>query len=469
MQEYLRTSAAGCGPKRGPDHSSAGAVLAERHGPKILGKLLAYAVAGHHSGLPDGVTDLPRRLQKPVPPGVALSPEAEALLAGLPGLLLALRKRTVGFQLMFFIRMLFSCLVDADSLCTEAFMDPNRAAWRSGYPALPDLRQRLAAHMAVLAADAQPTAVNALRAEVLAACGERAAQAPGLFSLTVPTGGGKTLASLSFALNHALTHGLRRVIYVIPYTNIIEQNAAVFRMALGDLGPEAVLEHHSNFEWPDEADEGQETRRARLAVENWDAPVVVTTSVQFFESLFASKRSACRKLHNIARSVVVLDEAQMLPTEYLRPCLEALRELCTNYGTSAVLCTATQPALNKGELPDGLDGVREIAPEPEELYARLRRTRVTDLGSLDDAALAARLAGHDQVLCILNTRAQARGSIRSWPGSGTETTPKVPLGKTDFSIFRPACARHTAPGSWGASGNGYWTVCRAGLSLDAVG
>lgn len=414
VQEYLRASAAGRGPRRGPDHSSAGAVLAERHGPNVLGKLLAYVVAGHHSGLPDGVNDLPRRLHKPVPPGVALPPELEAVLPGLPGLPLRLRRKAAGFQLMFFTRMLFSCLVDADSLATEAFTSPDRAAWRCGYPPLADLRQRLAAHMARLAAGAAPTAVNALRAEVLAACRERAALDPGLFSLTVPTGGGKTLASLAFALDHALAHGLRRIIYVIPYTSIIEQSAAVFRKALGDPesaespGPGAVLEHHSNFEWPDEADEGQQTRRARLAVENWDAPVVVTTNVQFFESLFASRRSACRKLHNIARSVVVLDEAQILPTEYLRPCLEALRELCANYGASVVLCTATQPALNKGELSDGLDGVREIAPDPEGLYARLRRTRVTDLGPLDDTALAARLAGHDRVLCILNTRAQAR-------------------------------------------------------------
>lgn len=408
VQEYLRASAVGRGPGRGPDHSSAGAVLAARHGPGVLGRLLAYAVAGHHGGLPDGVSDLPRRLQKPVPPDVALWPELEALLSGLPGLPLRLRRRTVGFQVMFFTRMLFSCLVDADSLGTEEFMSPDRAAWRCGYPSLADIRQRLDAHMAGLAAGAKPTAVNALRAEVLAACRERATLAPGLFSLTVPTGGGKTLSSLSFALDHALAHGLRRIIYVIPYTSIIEQSAAVFRKALGDLGPGAVLEHHSNFEWPDEADEGQDTRRARLATENWDAPLVVTTNVQFFESLFASRRSACRKLHNIARSVVVLDEAQMLPTEQLRPCLEALRELCVNYGVSVVLCTATQPALNKEELPDGLDGVREIAPNPEGLYARLRRTRVTDLGPLDDTALAARLAGHDRVLCILNTRAQAR-------------------------------------------------------------
>ena len=223
--------------------------------------------------------------------------------------------------------------------------------------------------------------MNRERATILAACREAAAERPGLFTLTVPTGGGKTLASLAFALEHALAHSLDRVIYVIPYTSIIEQNAAVFREA---LGAEAVLEHHSAFiDDPKTAPEAQD--KLRLAMENWDAAVVVTTAVQFFESLFADRPSRCRKLHNIARSVVILDEAQTLPLPLLRPCVAALDELARNYGTSVVLCTATQPALIETDdeatsFKGGFRDVREIAPEPKRLYQTFKRVTVERLG-----------------------------------------------------------------------------------------
>jgi len=413
VQDYLRRSAKGEASLRGPDHSTAGALEAlARYGDK-LGRLLSYVTAGHHGGLPDGVVGFERRLAKIFPP---LTEPTTTLLDALPalkGLPLAPRSSALGFQFMFFVRMLFSCLVDADSLCTEAFTSPDKAAWRRGYLSLPEMKARLDAHLADIIAEAKNTKVNRLRAEILSACRANAADAPGLFSLTVPTGGGKTLSSLAFALDHAQAHGLERVIYVIPYTSIIEQNAAVFRRALEQRDGEAVLEHHSNFEPPPsknaEDEEGEEYSRARLAAENWDAPLVVTTNVQFFESLFASRRSPCRKLHNIARSVVVLDEAQMLPPDFLLPCIETLRELGANYGASVVLCTATQPALKRrDEFKRGLDGVREIAPEPTRLYEELKRVRVTDLGKLDDAALAARLADHSQALCIVNTRRHAR-------------------------------------------------------------
>ena len=218
-------------------------------------------------------------------------------------------------------------------------------------------------------------------------------------------------ASLAFALDHAVRHGCSRVIYVIPYMSIIEQTAAVFRDALRD-GPDDdadfVLEHHSTF---DEArTSNREAReKLRLAMQNWDAPVVVTTAVQFFESLFANRPSRCRKLHRIANSVVILDEAQTLPLQYLRPCVAVLDELARNWRTSVVLCTATQPALGKsGDFPEGFEAVRELAPEPTRIYQALKRTRIRLQGVVGDADLAKRLTDFPQVLCIVNTRGHAR-------------------------------------------------------------
>ncbi len=395
------------------DHSTAGAALA-RDLLEDQGKLLAYALAGHHTGLPDGKSDDPsclaHRLQRAEVPSVPQwlgQAESPGDVPFTPA------QGRMGFQCAFFIRMLYSCLVDADFLDTEAFLDHGRSALRGGYPDLAALWEGLRVTLDGFRAKVHATPVNVWRSWVLSWCLAAAEEAPGLFSLTVPTGGGKTLSSLAFALKHALAHGLDRIIYVIPYTSIIEQNAEVFRQALGAAGKEAVLEHHSNFD-PRRIEEdpaGGETlaRRLDLAAENWDAPLVVTTNVQFFESLFAHRSSRCRKLHNIAKSVVILDEAQMLPPPLLRPCLEALRELYQSYGATVVLCTATQPALARREdFPFGLDAPREIVRDVAGLFAALRRTRIVTLGKLSDADLAARLRGHEQVLCVVNTRRHAR-------------------------------------------------------------
>ena len=390
------------------DHSTAAARLAaQRLGPP--GKLLAYILAGHHAGLPDaGSPARPDSLTARLDPRKAL-PDCSAFAKEiqLPDSLPAPRPRRVGrpgFALSFLTRMIFSCLVDADFLDTESFCEPPRAALRPGPAGLPALLGALDSHIDAKAASANPTPVNIRRAEILRACRERAALPPGWFSLTVPTGGGKTLSSLAFALRHAVAHGLDRVIYAVPFTSIIEQNAQVFRDALGEP---AVLEHHSNFDpAPQSDDQAALYDRLRLTAQNWDSPLVVTTNVQFFESLFAARPSRCRKLHNIARSVIVLDEAQMLPTDYLRPCLAALAELVANYGATVVLCTATQPALH--ELIPGRPAVTELAPDPAALHAALRRVRVHRAGPLDDDTLSARLAAHDQVLCVVNTRRHAR-------------------------------------------------------------
>lgn len=404
------------------DHSTRGAMVAvERYGN--VGQLLAYAIAGHHAGLANGMeggerTALRERLRgTDLPPlldqwqqEIGL-PDASALKP--PPIKGHSRERS-GFQLAFLVRMLFSCLVDADFLDTEAYYDKlagRTSARDAAVPDLPALRHRLDAHMAGFSAESP---VNRIRAEILRHVRAGAEQTPGLFSLTVPTGGGKTLASLAFALDHAIRHGLRRVIFVIPFTSIVEQNAAVFRQALGPWGETAVLEHHSAF--ADDPRDSKEARdKVRLAMENWDAPIIVTTAVQFFESLFADRPSKCRKLHHIANSVVILDEAQTMPLKVLRPCVAALDELARNYRSSVVLCTATQPALTAPDVAAGIEGfegglenVRELAPEPARLFEQLKRVTVRHVGALDDGDLLSQLREREQVLCIVNNRRHAR-------------------------------------------------------------
>ena len=399
------------------DHATWGAQIArQRYGQ--VGTLLAYGIAGHHAGLANGVsgeqrTALTERLAtgalEALPPLLPVW-EREIELPSRVSLPMGFRPVPArgAFQLALLARMVFSCLVDADFVDTDNFYRQieGRAPRpeRQG-PALAALRERLDAYLARFPREG---GINPLRSEILRHVRGQASQAPGLFSLTVPTGGGKTLASLAFALDHAIVHGLRRVIYVIPFTSIVEQNAAVFRQAFGDLGEDAVLEHHSAF-YDDTRAELESLEKRRLAMENWDSPVVVTTAVQFFESLFADRPARCRKLHNIAGSVVILDEAQTLPLPLLRPSVALLDELALNYRTSVVLCTATQPALGKAQgFKDGLEQVRELAPEPPRLYQALRRVGVRHVGALDDEALAAHLREREQVLCIVNNRRHAR-------------------------------------------------------------
>jgi CRISPR-associated endonuclease/helicase Cas3 len=392
------------------DHSTAGAQHAARLG--LPGRLLSYCIAGHHAGLPDnegGESGLTARLEKCVEPfGAAGDSFLKLALPSLPTF--KTRKGASlernGFTLTFFTRMLFSCLVDADFLDTEAFVDSERAARRpkGDHASCVELLERLNTHLEEKQQVAPDSHVNRVRREVLEACRNQAKLPPGLFSLNVPTGGGKTLSSLAFALAHAAEHGLRRVVYAIPFTSIIEQTANVFRDALGDLRAE-VLEHHSNI--PSDDPERQ-SERSRLAAENFDASLIVTTNVQIFESLFAARTSRCRKLHRLARSVIILDEAQTLPPELLEPTLAALEELVNNYGTTVVLCTATQPAVEHRErFPIGLREVRPLIDEPTRLHLSLKRTSVTFLGLTTNDDLVARLRGERQALCVVNSRRHA--------------------------------------------------------------
>ncbi len=392
------------------DHSTAGAIHAvEQLG--VRGRILAYLIAGHHAGLPDwnsveeGQSSLCSRLGTGKEKGYL----QEALTGGAPQSLL---QRDMPQELppcgtdtswALWIRMLFSCLVDADFLDTEAFMDSDKIKQRGAYPGLPQLLRRFDTHMANKAARAENNAVNRIRAGVLRQCREKFVESPGLFSLTVPTGGGKTLSSMAFALNHAVHHSKKRVIYVIPYTSILEQTADVFRKI---FGVDNVVEHHSNL------DPAKEDARSRLATENWDAPIMVTTNVQFFESLFAAKTSRCRKLHNIVNSVVVLDEAQLLPPEFLNPVLHVMRDLAKGYGVSIVLSTATQPAFSPRPKFHGLEGVRELMADPDALYSNLERVDVhlpkRGNGCQDWAQIANELQQFSSVLCIVNSRKDCR-------------------------------------------------------------
>ena len=416
------------------DHSTRGAKLAlERYGP--VGYLLAYAIAGHHAGLANGKgtgkrTSLQDRLQKNLPK--LLDSWEDEIAPASPCTIVApkafrSKREQENFQYAFLIRMIFSCLVDADFLDTENFF-----ARIKGKPitrdfdgvSLQDLGSRLDRHLQRFDAHNADTNVDSerhknilgWRSEILASVRKKADFEPGLFSLTVPTGGGKTLTSLAFALDHAIRHNLRRIIYVIPFTSIIDQNATVFREALGDLG-HVVLEHHSAFveKTPNKRtpDEYQSRTKLSLAMENWDAPIVVTTAVQFFESLFANRPSKCRKLHNIASSVIILDEAQTIPLSVLRPCMAALDELASNYCTSIVLCTATQPALTAPNFADGFENVRELAPEPEMMFERFKRVHVTHRGLLRDDQLIQEIVSREQVLCIVNNRRHARSLFNS--------------------------------------------------------
>lgn len=417
------------------DHSTAGARKVSSSLPQI-GQLLAYLIAGHHAGLADWNQngepgDLERRLHRSVIPDWEKNCPGELLqLPELPPLPIRRSKtrQVVASRHAFFARLLFSCLVDADFLATEAFMNPDarrqRPEWPSGI--LQRMDTGLSDHFSrTFGPPIGPIPEH--RESVRRDCIQAAPQSPGLFTLTVPTGGGKTLSSLAFALRHAATHGLRRVVYVIPYTSIIEQNAKVFRDAFEELAdslPEPlrsllVLEHHSNFDpketsHPESADP---TAVWKLASENWDSPLVVTTSVQFFESLHANKTSRCRKLHNLSRSVIILDEAQNLPVDLLAPCLESIRHLTRLAGSSVVLCTATQPAI--GKRPDPADpfnkialdlppdGSREIIRDVPGLFSAFKRVNLSPPAEWDDESLAARLLDHARALCILNTKRHA--------------------------------------------------------------
>lgn len=451
----------------GPDHSTAGAVYAVRK-LNHIGRILAYIIAGHHAGLPDWsydegkgkplhkrLSDGEARLQEALngdPPPEICNPIWNKSLTMSTPCIYGSDSREC---LHLWIRLLFSGLIDGDRLDTEAFMNPEKAVWRYGYPTLVELKKKYDAHMAEMERTSPDIPINQKRKQILERCREvgladLSDKQTGVYSLTVPTGGGKTLSSMGFALEHALKYGKKRIFVVIPYTSIIEQTAKDLRKV---FGIEAVLEHHCNL------DPEKESNRSRLAVENWDAPIIVTTNVQFFESLFAARTSACRKIHNIANSVVILDEAQTLPTDFLDPIVSVMKGLVRYFKTSIVLCTATQPVLNQEIISGpgkklrgfGKDEIQEIMLSPKKLYDDFQRVSVSmytpkashwvnkdkDKGEAGMAEeIANQLLGYEQVLCIVNTKSHARTLFELVKARSQDGVPVIHLSASMCPVHR---------------------------------
>lgn len=475
FQSYVRTDddahieGRGVG-KRDKSHSAAGALhamraLLERNGSfgRRAGKMLAMLIAAHHAGLYDSA-DLEERLagggaadsereyaeaidacRRHAPELLCISEGVDSakLFEAIPGL------ADEPLAQAMWVRMLFSALVDADFLDTEAYMDRGKSAQRAEFPPLSDYLVRLDARLEEISEEVRTAGrsddpVIRARAAVLADCRSAAEEPPGVFSLQVPTGGGKTLASLAFALRHAVRHGMDRVIVAIPYTSIVEQTADVLA---GMFGRENIVEHHSQADGEPDG----ETARSRLACENWDAPLIVTTNVQLFESLFAARTSRCRKLHRVRASVIVLDEAQTLPPPFLQPTLDALRLLTRGYRTTIVSCTATQPVLSdiarfdprrslRG-LVQGGKRPREIVRDVEPLYAQLQRVRLhwpADIDAVEEiASVASRLAERPAALAIVNTRRDAHDLVLALDAA-------APDGEPTLHLSAAMCGQHRA-------------------------
>lgn len=398
--------------KTGPNHSYVGAAIAQKQYPQIA-PLIAQPIAGHHRGLYD-YCDYIEETKRNLPQDVTLD---KPIPYQVPKL--ANPKR---FDLHHIVRILFSCLVDADSLDTESFMNPEQAKLRGSHATMPELLRMMDNHLQELKSNAPDTEVNRIRDYVQEQCIKESQGVGGFYSLTVPTGGGKTLASVLWALHHAVRNNLQRIIIAIPYTSIIVQTAATLKRIFGE---ENVLEHHSNIN-PEEIKDKMLRERLQLATENWDYPIIVTTNVQFFESLFSNKRSDCRKLHNIAKSAIILDEVQSLPLDFYQPIVDTLNTLQRVFGASVLFTTASQPILSgriEGANPkasfDALSSVHEIIPDAANLHDKLRRVKLQFMdGARSYDEIAEELSKHLQVLCIVNTRRDAKELYDRLPKEG---------------------------------------------------
>lgn len=417
FQDYLRDSNVEIEPDddedafskkpRRTDHATAGA----RHAEKQLGKkglLLSYCISGHHAGLPNGKhateTNLYKRIFDKKIPGInhsdknILNPDIN------PNSPFLKRENesldTSSVRVFIFIKMLYSCLVDADWLDTEKYCNPERySERRRNQNNFTELITLFNNHMQKLNNNSCMRPINKVRKEIYDMCFKAGKSKKGFYSLTVPTGGGKTLSSMAFALEHLANNKMDRIIYAIPYTSIIEQNAKVFKNI---FGKENVLEHHCNFDLEGDL-------KHLLSSQNWDFPIITTTNVQLFESIFSYRPSMSRKLHNIANSVIILDEAQILPVELLKPCLETMKSLVIDYGCSIVLCTATQPSLEKRkDFECGLEGVTEIVNGYQNVFDKLKRVEIKDIGKQSNEEITAKILKTQSALCIVNERKTAK-------------------------------------------------------------
>ena len=399
------------GPK--VNHSSAGSI--ELKNMDFVGFPCA---AGHHAGLSDLHPLISDKLKKKIPPYDDFRKDIHLMKVSDPAFTQGGDVQLPGFVLSFYIRMLFSCLVDADYLDTESFMSQGTVN-RSNGSDISELCGRMDKYIRENNWLNGEEGINLHRSRILQRCLDYGGESdPGLFTLTVPTGGGKTGASLAFALYHAQKNGMKRVIYVVPYCAIIDQTVDVYNRILGE---ENVLAHYSEADFMDSED-GKDSKHAeqkKLAAENWDMPVIVTTAVQFFESLFSNRPGKCRKIHNIADSVIVFDEAQTIPVDFLKPCVYAITELASHYHTTCILCTATQPSLEKFIKRYKEDAItNEISENTDELYHLFKRVDYENIGQKSEEEIALRLSGHKQVLCIVSTRSRARLLYEKLPENG---------------------------------------------------
>lgn len=417
FQEYIRDVNDIPGHKgytqEGKAHAYVGALIARQVYGKQATQLFCNPIASHHRGLYN-YHELGKWLTKSIPEEIDIITERPIL--NRPPFKMS------GDELHHLSRMMFSCLVDADYLNTEFFMDEPTSQLRGCHTSLQDLMPLLELYLDKLQLSSVQSDVNKIRQKVQACCREMSMNPRGFYSLTVPTGGGKTLSSLVWAMQHAVYHGLKRIVFAIPYTSIIVQTAAILKEIFGE---EAVLEHHSNFD-PNAINNPVHRHQAKLATENWDYPIIVTTNVQLFESMFSHRPSDCRKLHNLVNSIIVLDEVQTLPTDFLQPIVDALKTYRHLFGVSVLFTTASQPILSgiiEGCNPkacfSGLDVVKEIIPNDYVLHDKLRRVnlKIDDASSTYDE-IADRLTKHDKVLCIVNTRNDAREVFTRLPQEG---------------------------------------------------
>ncbi|MCI6161022.1 MAG: CRISPR-associated helicase Cas3' [Prevotella sp.] len=397
-------------------HAYVGALIAKEFYKPVL-PLLAYPIMSHHAGLYD-YPAYGRILEKPMPDNI------ERTAIGIKLDIPKLPSDTQSYDFNHIIRMLFSCLVDADYLDTEKFMNPSEASYRKGKKTLVELKPQLDNFLSNLKQNSNPSNLNTIREKIQDACSNTADDKSGFYSLTVPTGGGKTISSLVWAMNHAIKYNKKRIIIAIPYTSIIVQTAQVLRKIFGD---ENVLEHHSNISLDEVASGDSDlAEKMKLATENWDYPIIVTTNVQLFESMYSNRTSHCRKLHNLCNSVLILDEVQTLPTDFLQPILNALKAYQRQFGMSVLFTTASQPILGDYKSPnnpkihlDGINDIKEIIPADYRLYDSLRRVDIhMEKGSTTVNEIAAELTKHSKALCIVNTRKVAQEIFSKLPEEG---------------------------------------------------
>jgi CRISPR-associated endonuclease/helicase Cas3 len=456
------------------DHSTAGAQtvwreLKSRGGiAQIVGEVLAVCIASHHSGLidclrADGTDLLSKRLEKPDASshqGEALSQASEVVLTryrelidspdliyevhgAIRAICLKRESETITrFKVALLVRYLFSCLIDADRINTADFERPVLAKHRllGRYEEWPTLSDRLERHLSNLTGT---SAIDQLRHDISNHCRAAAERERGAFTLTVPTGGGKTLASLRFALRHAQIHQMDRVIFVAPYTSIIDQNADAVRKILEAPAPGAtpgsvVLEHHSNL-LPE-----RHSWRNKILTENWDAPVIFTTTVQLLETLFGGGTRGARRMHQLAKAILVFDEIQTLPVKCVHMFNNAMNFLVEQCGSTVVLCTATQPLLDKVDEQKGairVNAASEIMPDKADLFEKLTRVEILDERKsggwrneevTDLAIQEVRSSG--SCLVVVNTKAAARDLYRLCK----EASPELPI----YHLSTNMCPAH---------------------------